>query len=395
MLRLSLRHDRGEDAHAIETGINDDTLELIRSQFDALEFLADAVRAGTPLTVFFVRQLHTAITQHQHHVVRPDGTLLEYTPPEHVQSQMERLIDLYDKQAGTHPVVRAAWLHHRFICIHPFEDGNGRVARALSLLVLLQGKYAPLVVDRRDRDEYIKALDAANERDLRPLVRLFARLEIVALRAELERPARPVAAAAGSVSVARAFADQIKGMRATDPDQVARLAADLAVAVHGRLIPLVGDLGRGVRDAFREVDPDARYSVTSAAPPEEQAKYWWRQVRAAARQADFYVNRTDGYWWVRLHVTVFGQTLRYLVVVQKVGHGETGVLAVTAYADSLVLEARDERDAPTPESLLELQPTDSVTLVYTHEQEERWEEISQFVDQTLAAAVSKFARGLG
>jgi hypothetical protein len=261
--------------------------------------------------------------------------------------------------------------------------------------VLLQGKYAPLVVDRRDREEYIKALDAANEGDLRPLVRLFARLEIVALRGELERPVKPVTAAAGSVSVARAFADQIKGLRAADPDEVARRAAELAAAAHGRLIPLISELGRGVRDAFRDVDPEARYSVTSAAPPDDQAKYWWRQVLAAARQADFYVNRTNGYWWLRLHMTVFGQTLRYLIVVQKVGHGETGVLAVTAYAESVVPEEPDEKDAHSPEPLLELLPTDSVTLVYNHELEDRWEEIHAFADQTLAAAVSKFARGLG
>ena len=104
---------------------------------------------------------------------------------------MERLVELYLESTAVHPVVRAAWLHHRFICIHPFEDGNGRVARALTLLSLLQAKYAPPVVDRRDREEYIGALDEANEGDPRRLIRLFSRLEIVALRGELERPARP------------------------------------------------------------------------------------------------------------------------------------------------------------------------------------------------------------
>jgi Fic family protein len=58
---------------------------------------------------------------------------------------MERLIGLYQDSDGEHPVARAAWLHHRFISIHPFEDGNGRVARALTLLVLLKANYAPLV----------------------------------------------------------------------------------------------------------------------------------------------------------------------------------------------------------------------------------------------------------
>ena len=87
--------------------------------------------------------------------------------------------------SSVHPIVRTAWLHHRFICIHPFEDGNGRVARALVLLDLLKAEYAPLVVDRTVREGDIATLDAENLGDLRPLIRFFAELEKVALRAEL------------------------------------------------------------------------------------------------------------------------------------------------------------------------------------------------------------------
>jgi len=96
--------------------------------------------------------------------------VLEYVPPEHVQSEMERLVELYGGTEQLHPIVAAAWLHHRFIRVHPFQDGNGRVARALVLLVLLRKDYAPLVVDRRRRDEYLHALGLANVADLAPLV---------------------------------------------------------------------------------------------------------------------------------------------------------------------------------------------------------------------------------
>lgn len=151
----------------------------------------------------FVRELHELITLHQdsydardalgralkvplhhgrwktqpNHVVLGDDTIVQYTQPEHVQAEMERLVTLFEQTADAHPLVRAAWLHHSFICIHPFEDGNGRVARALVLLVLLRANYAPLVVERTRRDEYLNALDAANEGDVAPLIRLFAGLE--------------------------------------------------------------------------------------------------------------------------------------------------------------------------------------------------------------------------
>jgi hypothetical protein len=403
-----------------EGGIDEDTLALIRTQFEALEFLVDAVRSGTPLTIWFIRQLHAIMTKHQatyeatdaigrlvqatlHHgewktlpnrVKRPDGSFLEYAPPDQVQLQMERLIYLYQESASANPIVRASWLHHSFICIHPFEDGNGRVARALTLLSLLQAKYAPLVVDRRVRENYIVALDSANEGDLRPLVRLFARLEIVALRGELERPVRP-AVSAGAVSVARAYAERIRDLKSIDAAEIARLAAELAAIVQGRLFALLNELGGSLRDAFREVDPEAGYSLDRAAPPSENAKYWRRQVIAAARQVDFYTNLAQGSWWVRLHLTVLGQTLRFLVAVQKVGHGETGWLAITTYAESLAPESRDDGEVHAPEPLLDLKPTDSVTLVYSADADSHWDEICQLVDQTLSAAVSRFARGLG
>ena len=201
--------------------------------------------------------------------------------------------------------------------------------------------------------------------------------------------------ASGAISVARAYAGRIRDLRAVDTAEVALRAAELAARVQERLIPFLRELGNGVKDAFREVDPDAYCTLASAAPPEQQATYWRRQIISAAREVDSYTNLAQGSWWVRLHLTVLGQTLRYLVAVQKVGHGETGVLAVTAYAESLVPESPDETDAHAPEALLDLKPTDSVTLVYTHDVDSHWEEIDQLIDQTLSAAVSRFARGLG
>lgn len=50
---------------------------------------------------------------------------------------MERLVRIYEEETGVHPLIRSAWLHHSFIQIHPFEDGNGRVARAITLLVTI------------------------------------------------------------------------------------------------------------------------------------------------------------------------------------------------------------------------------------------------------------------
>jgi Fic family protein len=105
--------------------------------------------------VFFIRELHQAITRHQ----------VTYEARNHLgQILMERLVRLYADTSALHPIVTAAWLHHRFIQIHQFQDGNGRVARALVLLILLRNDHAPLVVDRRRRDEYLSALRRGQRR---------------------------------------------------------------------------------------------------------------------------------------------------------------------------------------------------------------------------------------
>ncbi len=406
---------------AREGGLDDDALKIIRSQYDALEFLASAAKTDTDLSLHFVRQLHQAVCRTQstyegrdsfgqihqvplHHdtwktqsnyLGREDGTLLERTPPVHVQSQMKRLVELYKETADKHPVVRAAWLHHRFIRIHPFEDGNGRVARALTLLVLLRARYAPLVVGRAHRASYIKALDQANDGDLRGLVRLFARLEEITLRSELELPAEPTAEGSGALAVARAHAHRLRAHQQAELTERATKAEVLAGALHKMVVAYVEELGAGIRDQFREADPQAKSPVTQAAPPGEEAKYWKIQIVRTAREAGFFTNLSEGSWWTRLHLTVLGETLRFVVAIQRVGPGETGVLAVTVFAELVTPRPSEDDERPLPTPLLESTPTDSVTLVFSDDPDARWVEVRELIDNTLAAAVAKFAQQLG
>ncbi len=86
-----------------------------------------------------------------------------YCPPELTRDEMESLVCMYRETEPTYsPEVKSAWLHHRFTQIHPFQDGNGRVARALASLVFLREGLFPLVVRESDRKEYIGALEEAD-----------------------------------------------------------------------------------------------------------------------------------------------------------------------------------------------------------------------------------------
>ena len=125
--------------------------------------------------VFEAELLKGQYKKHPNNPTRPDGSIHQYCPPEHVDSEMERLIELhaYHVSQGVPVEVQSAWLHHRFAQIHPYQDGNGRVARALASLVFIKAGWFPIVVTRDDRTRYIDALEIADQGDLRPLIEFF------------------------------------------------------------------------------------------------------------------------------------------------------------------------------------------------------------------------------
>jgi len=63
--------------------------------------------------------------------------------------------------ASSHPVEIAAEAHYHLVTIHPFIDGNGRTARLLMNLILLQNGYPPALIRTRDRVPYLKSLEKA------------------------------------------------------------------------------------------------------------------------------------------------------------------------------------------------------------------------------------------
>lgn len=96
-------------------------------------------------------------------VLLSNGELFEYTAPQEVPIQMQELMEWYrDEQSGLHPVTLAAIFHYKFVCIHPFDDGNGRVSRLLMNYVLLAHKLPPVVIKSSDKQNYLHALHLAD-----------------------------------------------------------------------------------------------------------------------------------------------------------------------------------------------------------------------------------------
>jgi len=175
-------------------------LRLLNDQASALEGLFAFVKQDRSLSISFIRELHQVMTASQESVTvsdpqgkrfetellkgqwkkhpnypQRDGREFRYCPPEHVAAEMGRLIEMHLSHVDVSPEVEAAWLHHRFAQIHPFQDGNGRIARALATLVLIRGGLFPMVVSIAEKSDYLACLERADRGDLKALVYFIAR----------------------------------------------------------------------------------------------------------------------------------------------------------------------------------------------------------------------------
>ena len=151
--------------------------------FDLIEDLAKGGRAIDHVTI---QEIHEVVTagiltdsgRYRTHNGRIVGA--KKTPPDwpKVVGLMDRLIeDIAESETHPHrhPVETAAFLHHRFVEIHPFTDGNGRVARLLSNLYLIAKGYPPVVIMTEDRGKYYQCLRAADAGDPAPFTDFIAR----------------------------------------------------------------------------------------------------------------------------------------------------------------------------------------------------------------------------
>ena len=111
------------------------------------------------------------------HVKTITGEIHYYASVEETPVKMKELVDWYNKMSldkKINPIVLAALFHHKFVAIHPFDDGNGRMTRLLTNFVLLKFGYPISVIKQENRKQYYATLAQADNGEVIPIVELIS-----------------------------------------------------------------------------------------------------------------------------------------------------------------------------------------------------------------------------
>ncbi len=365
--------EKGITADFIERGdTNRDPQDLVlvlKDQEEAIEFVYQYIRQEHPLKRSFIRQLHSVLTHHQdtylaidqfgtrfdalldkggfkihpNNPTRQDGTVHEYCPPEQVDSEIDNLLYFYNEmqkeQGSFHPLLTGAWLHHAFTQIHPFQDGNGRVVRALLTWHLVKERYLPIVISRDDRERYIETLELADSGDLNHFIDLIVQLEKRIILQALGEP-EPV----GQARVVDQVVDHIvEQIRQRNQDRANQLRSVNGVAEYLR--DEIGNQlylrGQDTSRRFSEAGMPVQSSVGSGGPENRREHWYSREINRTAHNAKHWAASNEARYFVRLLLLPSPETnteaalqpvLRFVVSLHHVGRELSGVMAATAFA---------------------------------------------------------------
>jgi Fic family protein len=171
--------------------------EEMKGHNKAINYIQDVIKQKIPLTEAFIRELHKMILVEPYQIdaitiegkpttkwvkigeykTQPNqvktvtGEIFRFASPEETPARMQELMNWYRTNVNNnqvHPLILSSEFHYRFITIHPFDDGNGRLVRILMNFILMQKGFPPIIVKTKDKENYYRVLQLADSGNLEP-----------------------------------------------------------------------------------------------------------------------------------------------------------------------------------------------------------------------------------
>jgi Fic family protein len=387
-------------------------INLLRDQQDALDGIFDFIKQQRVLSTCYIKELHAALVRSQDHTDAqdPSGNLIEiplikgdwkmqpnyptkngvifaYCPPEQVASEMDRLVAMHQEHldAGVAPEVEAAWLHHRFSQIHPFQDGNGRVCRALASMVLVRAGLFPLVVTRDDKDKYLDALEAADKGSLTALVELFAALQRSQFRKATALSENILSAGVDVASIMSGLMRAAEKSRESR-EQELRTVFTHAQALEADTMTYLESLVPNLQQVMLSVSPRGTAFVKRST--EANSHYYWGQIIENARKLDYFVDNSSYRSWVTLNLS-WNRRARLVFAFHGIGRPFSGSLICAPF-----LEFRDLDEDEQAHSTVMPVTDEGFVFFYNESLEQTKQRFRTWREKVVAVALKQLGESL-
>lgn len=165
---------------------------------EALDFLYELVEYNKKNTIseHLIKQMHSLVVKEADSEIagmyRKGNVLIsgsDHIPPSgfKVASEMEKLIKWLKKEKNNYHVIElSSLLHHKLVAIHPFWDGNGKVARIIMNVLIMHTGYPMTIILKNDRRRYYRVLSEADKNNYKNLCEFTAQNVIRGLNLYLE-----------------------------------------------------------------------------------------------------------------------------------------------------------------------------------------------------------------
>ncbi|RZK01512.1 MAG: Fic family protein, partial [Flavobacterium sp.] len=334
-------------------------MAFLKDHFDAIDFVFEVVKQDRKITKGFILELHQLLTQHQdttdainslgqiiqvellkgqfkkfeNNPKRADGTVFLYCPPVHVDAEIDGLLTtLYElEEKGVKPIIIAAWFHHGFTQIHPFQDGNGRSARLLASLILIKHGLFPFTVKGIEKKKYIDSLELADKNEPQNLVDFFCEVEKRNIEEVLNLKLDVSVSKTSFDEVADVFSKKVGNWKKSLHRERLEKIAENRLKVFGFTNEV---LNQTVRDLHRRISEDMASIYLNTSFPDSENYFWFtHQIVDYARLHDYFFNRNFPRGWFKLSF-VLSEERQYQLVISIHHYGyDDSTIAIGAFLE--------------------------------------------------------------